>query len=55
MYVNDGYYYCYLVSDDMVYGSVCRFGCYGGYSLMGGNLEVICIKLGKWLGVLFKC
>lgn len=55
LYVYDGFYYCYLRSDDMFYGNVCRFGCYDGYSLLGGKLEVICIKLGKWFGVLFKC
>lgn len=54
-HVNDGYYHCYPVSDDTVYGSVCRFGCYGGHSLTGGKSEVTCTKSGKWSGALPKC
>lgn len=38
--VLDGYYICYL-SDDMIYGVVCKFGCYVGYELKG-VLEIMC-------------
>lgn len=43
---------CYF-SDDMIYGVVCRFGCYVGYEFIGGVLEIMCIKEGKWLNLFF--
>lgn len=54
-HVHDGYYHCHPSSDDTVYGSVCRFGCYGGHSLTGGKSEVTCTKSGKWSGALPRC
>lgn len=37
----------------MIYGVVCLFGCYVGYELIGGILEIICKDLGEWLNIFF--
>lgn len=54
-HVNDRYYHCHPRSDDTIYGSVCRFGCYGGHSLTGGESEVTCTISGEWSGAIPKC
>lgn len=54
-HVNDRYYHCHPRSDDTIYGSVCRFGCYGGHSLTGGESEVTCTISREWSGAIPKC
>lgn len=39
----------------MVYGAVCRFGCYAGHELTGGNSDVTCTKSGKWSETFPRC
>lgn len=53
-YVSDGYYICHP-SDDMIYGTVCRFGCYAGHKLTGGRSEITCTQTGKWSNPFPKC
>lgn len=52
--ISDGYYICHP-SDDMVYGAVCRFGCYAGHKLTGGTSEITCTQEGKWSNSFPKC
>lgn len=52
--VSDGYYMCHP-SDDMIYGAVCRFGCYAGHELTGGVSEITCTKEGKWSNSFPRC
>ncbi|XP_062573264.1 uncharacterized protein LOC134235178, partial [Saccostrea cucullata] len=53
-HVQDGYYICHP-SEDMIYGAVCRFGCYAGHELSGGNKEIACTKSGTWSGMIPHC
>lgn len=46
-HIQDGYYRCHP-SYDMIYGAVCRFGCYAGHGLSGGSKETTCTQSGKW-------
>lgn len=52
--VSDGYYICHP-SDDMIYGAVCRFGCYAGHELIGGISEITCTQEGKWSNSFPRC
>lgn len=52
--VSDGYYICHP-SDDMIYGAVCRFGCYAGHELTGGTSEITCTQSGKWSNTFPRC
>lgn len=52
--VSDGYYICHP-SDDMIYGAVCRFGCYAGHELTGGTSEITCTQSGKWSNTFPLC
>lgn len=54
-HVQDGYYQCHPRSDDMIYGSVCNFGCYGGHTLKGGKSKLTCTQFGKWSGAFPRC
>lgn len=39
----------------MIYGAVCRFGCYAGHELTGGTSEITCTQSGKWSNAFPRC
>ncbi|XP_053381797.1 sushi, von Willebrand factor type A, EGF and pentraxin domain-containing protein 1-like [Mercenaria mercenaria] len=47
--IQNGYYQCYPVTEFLNGGS-CRFGCYEGFDLQGGQEVLHCQKNGKWSG-----
>ncbi|XP_078337815.1 uncharacterized protein LOC111100868 [Crassostrea virginica] len=53
-HIPDGYYMCHP-SDEMIYGTVCKFGCYDGHDLKGGIPKITCTKSGKWSGAIPRC
>lgn len=51
--VSDGYYICHP-SDDMIYGAVCKFGCYAGHELKGVS-EITCNQNEEWSNSFPQC
>ncbi|XP_063444324.1 sushi, von Willebrand factor type A, EGF and pentraxin domain-containing protein 1-like [Mytilus trossulus] len=45
--IPDGYRTCHP-SSDMVYGTVCWYGCYQGHTLKGAPSRIECLETGEW-------